>query len=338
MSSRQLSLGESRSNDCPFVEFLDIDDIHCYSFYTPQDGYEVIGEDHPRFAQSLADVRNIAFSDIVAKEIPKLDLPLYIPVVRRGSQKILRGSSYPFIAVTLGDIVNGKTLSVVDNVRSRYGIPETTKLILLCYGKDKLIEQIWPKRDQVFTKIAALGFDLITAVNYSVWFDQPHAERLINLKRGLLTFEEFQKLGVPTIPHIYWSGKKDLERWSTWISQNHNVTHIAINLQTERGRGIVWDQTLVDLRFFVSILDRPIHFFITGPSTPNRIAQLQEILPTFSLTNGHCARQAASGYLISQEEGMIKHNHSMLPKNKIMEIDAAFYINAMNNQFNGVTL
>lgn len=328
MSTKQLGLWDSRSKDCPFGELLDEEDDHCYSFFHKKDGYEVIGEDHPEFGQWLADIRHVGF-DVVAKPIPEQNLPLYIPVVRSGSQKLMDGVSYPVVAITLGDLFKGKELYSIGDIRSRFGISRNSKIILLCYGRDRFIEQIWAKRTETFSKIASLGFDLVTAVNYSVWFNQPHAERLINLKRSLLTFEDLQKLGVPAIPHVYWSGRKDLERWRDWISLNPNTTYLAINLQTERG-DFVWKQTLEDLSFFVSILERPVHFFITGPSTPNRIQQLREILPSFSLANGHCARQAASSYLLSQENGNIKREYSKLPKNEIMRKDIAFYFNAMS--------
>lgn len=332
MKATQLGLWQSRTTDCPFGEFIEDDDNHCTSFGESKQGYDVIDENHPEFAQWLADVRNVGFGDVSAQPIPKFELPSFVPGIRRGSQKLLDSVVPPFAAVSLGDIVSNELLSMPDEIRHRFGISEKTKIILLCYAKDSLIEKIWKERKVIFPKIAALGFDLVTAVNYSIWFNQPHAERLINLKRSLVTLEEFQELGIPTIPHIYWYGRKDLLRWCDWIHQNPNVTYVAINLQTERGRDRVWDQTIEDLKFFVSALNRPLHFLITGPSRPNRISQLQEILPNFSLTNGYCARMAASSFVISQDgEEKLQHEYSSLPKHEIMMKDMTFYQNIMAN-------
>lgn len=330
----QLGIWDIRSQDCPFEDFIEEDDNHCFSLVSANQDYEVIGEDHPRFAEWLADIRNVGFNDIVAKDILNLNLPSFIPGIRRGSQKLLKDVIPPFVAISLGDIIKGNSLSMPDEIRSRFGIHPQSKLILLCYGKDRLIENVWTQRKVIFPKIASLGFDLVTAVNYSVWFNQPHGERLINLKRTLITFNEFQDLGIPAIPHMYWFGRKDILRWCDWFSKNKNVNFVAINLQTERERGNkVWDKTLEDIKFFISNMDRPLHFLITGPSVPKRIKQLKIVIPNFSLTNGNCARKAAFGFIISSENGDLLYNHSQIPKNEIMKMNLAFYQRATKKRY-----
>lgn len=328
MSVKQLGLWDNRSDKCPFIELLEDDDNHCFSFGQPKGGYEVIAEDTPFFANILAEIKNVGFYDISARPTLAFEMPSFIPGVKRGSQKILQDNVLPFVAISLSNIISPKELSMpTGDIKSKFGIHPKSKVLLLCYAKDGLIEKLWTRRKDIFKNIAGLGFDLVTSVNYSVWLDQPHAERLINPKRSLITFQELQELGVPTIPHIYWTGKKDLMRWGDWLTNNKGVSTIAINLQTERERGnLIWNQTLEDLKFFVSILGRPVHFLITGPSKPERIRQLQNILPTFTLTNGICARRAASGYLLKEDAGSLRHEHSNeIPKNKILGKNIKFY-------------
>lgn len=328
MGIKQLGLWDNRSDKCPFVELLEDDDNHCFSFGQPKDGYEVIAEDTPFFANILAEIRNVGFNDISAKPTPSFEMPSFVPNVKRGSQKILQGNIPPVVAISLSNIISPKELSMPSGgIRSKFGIHPNSKVLLLCYAKDGLIEKLWGQRKEIFKKIAALEFDLVTAVNYSIWLNQPHAERLINPKRSLITFQELQELGAPAVPHIYWTGKKDLMRWGDWLTSNEGVNIIAINLQTERERGnVIWNQTLEDLKFFASLLDRPIHFLITGPSKPERIRQLQNILPSFTLTNGSCARKAASGFLIKEDQGSLRYEHSnKIPKNEILEKNIKFY-------------
>lgn len=328
MDIKQLGLWDNRSDKCPFAELLEEDDNHCFSFGQPKGGYEVIAENTPFFANWLADIGNVGFNNIEAKQTPLVKMPLFIPVVKRGSQKILNENIPPFVAISLSNIVSPKKLSMpTGDIRSKFGIDPRSKVLLLCYARDGLIEKLWPRRKEVFKRIASLGFDLVTSVNYSIWLNHPHAERLINLKRNLITFQEFQDLGVPTVPHIYWTGRKDLTRWRDWLANNKGVNIVAINLQTERERGnIIWNQTLEDLKFFVSILDRPIQFLITGPSKPERVRQLQNILSRFTLTNGSCARKAASGYLIKEDQGSLRYEHNNeMPKNEILGKNIKFY-------------
>lgn len=328
MGTKQLGLWDNRSDRCPFVELLEDDDNHCFSFGQPAGGYDVIAEDTPFFANWLADIRNVGFNDISAKQTPSVSMPAFIPAVKRGSQKILQGNIPPIVAVSLSNIVSKKELSMpTGDIRSKFGIHPKSKVLLLCYAKDGLIEKLWSRHKEVFKTIASLGFDIVTSVNYSVWLDHPHAERLINLKRNLITFQELQDLEIPAVPHIYWTGRKDLIRWRDWLASNKRVNMVAINLQTERERGnVIWNQTLEDLKYLVSILDRPLHFLITGPSKPERVRQLLSILPTFTLTNGINARRAASGYLIKEDRGSLRFEHNnAMPKNEILEKNIKFY-------------
>lgn len=332
METKQLTLWSQKSENCPFEEFTEEEDENCFSLGLFKNGYEVIGEDHPDFARWIADIGNIGFNDIVAKNIPELDLPSFIPVVARGSGKILNNIVPPaLVGVSLGNVVDEKTLEVSSEIRKRFGIDQKSKVVLLCFGKDDLIEKIWTERRTVFPKIASLGFDLITGINYSIWFDHPHAERLINPKRGLITFREFQELGIPAIPHIYWSGNKDILRWCDWLYLNPCVCIVAIDTQTERS-GKDWERTITGLRFLVSNLNREIHFLITGPSTPSRIRQIKSIVPKLSIANGYCARQAASGFVISDTGNKLVTHYSNMERNTIMAKNLDFYKNMVETK------
>lgn len=334
METKQLMFWNQRSQTCPFTELIEDDDDNCLSFGNFKSGYEFFAEDHPDLPKWLADVKGVGFGDIKAQSL-RFNLPnsTFIPVVARGSQKILKDTPQPFVGVSIGDVVTGKSLSVPSEIRSKFGIDAKSKIILFCFGKDELIERIWTNRKTVFPKIASLDFDLVTGINYSIWLNQPHAERLINLKRSLVTFTEFQKLGVPAIPHMYWYGHKDILRWCEWVKNNKNVNLIAVDPQTER-KNQIWEQTVKDLGYFVSHLDREIHFLIIGPSTQKRIDQLKKVLPKFSLANGSCSRRAACGFLIKPEDGVLKYEYSEIPRNIILMKDVAIYQNILNTQEN----
>ncbi len=326
MSYKQLSLfTDTRSENCPFGELLEPDDNKCFS-QGLHSGYDFISEDHPDFAQWMADVRGVGFDDVIAKPSKKIDLPLYIPSITVGSRSLLQGTGIKFFAVSLRDVVSPVRLSMAIDIRARLGLEPDSKLLLMNYAEDALIEKIWPIRMQIFPELAKLGFDLVTSINYSIWLDQPHPERLINTKRNLLTYSELQSFGMNTIPHIYWSGKKDLERWAVWLNNNPSVWCIAINLQTEREyRSGLWGETIEDLGFFIPLLKSAPHVLVTGASTLPRVQQLREIIPSISVSNGVCARRAASGYLLSEKDGKLLETHHDIPKNEILKKNIQFF-------------
>lgn len=324
MNSSQLGFSDVRSYDCTLKGFTEEEDNHCTTFGGKQGGYDYIGEDHPLFAQTLADIGNVGFNDIQAKTTPFVKLPPFVPTIRHGSKKLLQDLNLDYVAISIGDVVSSKELRVIPDVRARFGIPNRTKVVMLGFGKDGLIERIWTRRYEIFPKLALLDIDLFTAINYSIWFNQPHAERLINLKRSLITYQELQALGVTTIPHLYWFGHKDLMRWTVWLADNPSVRLVAINLQTER-RNRLWADTMADLRFLVANLPRPVHFLITGPSTIDRITQIKAVLPSFTLTNGNANRLAASSHLLDVADGKQIAQYVGIPRNKILKYNIAFY-------------
>jgi len=265
-----------------------------------RDGYEVIAEDSPNIDTWLASTRGIGLLDVVAKDASIPQLPNFIPTVRRGSGKLFTQYQPEYVGVLLRDVVSPVKLEVATNLNERTGAPIGTKFILMGYGSDELIENLWPHKEAIFEQLARLDWTAVTSVNYSIWDDQPHAERLINIKRGLLTYEDWQRIGVSAIPHIYWCGRKDLDAWAEWLSKNPLVATVAINLQT-LGSQESWSRAMDDLTHFVGKLDRDIHFLITGPQKLARIQQLADIVPSMTLSNGYALRMAANGQQIETD-------------------------------------
>lgn len=323
----QQALFDWRLRNCPFGDLIEDWDTACTWNGKANAGYDVISCDRSDLAHWLAHIGGPGFTDVTAKptEIPRL--PNYIPVITHGSGKILSGVEIPFVATQLEEIVSPKELSVKKSLAGTLGINQNTKVILLSYGRDELIENIWPERLGVFQQIKKLGFALATGINYSIWFDQPHAENVINLKRSLITFRELQKVGIPSIPHIYWAkcSQIDLIRWANWVNDNINVHLVAVNLQTLEDEEL--EEAIEDLGFLVGRISKPIHFLITGPTTPMEIRLLIENVPSFTLTNTAAAMCATSRVLLdSNGEKLIRQN-SEKPKNEIFRSNVNFYTN-----------
>src|SRR5262249_13091404 len=91
---------------------------------------------------------------------------------------------------------------------------------LACYGEDPLVEAFWTRRrvDRLIERLAAMGWDLVLAPNYSLYQSQPRTEHLVNFRRNLLIAQELCDAGLAAVPNLYWMRLEDLTRYLDWIA------------------------------------------------------------------------------------------------------------------------
>lgn len=325
---QQVGFDDIPLKGCLMTSLLEEEDSKCTLFGKSPEEYDVLTCDDPRLMQFYADVRGFSFENLIPREVECLNLPAYFPTIPIGSRILFTANGkLKYAGVGLNDFIKNPHIKTQDHLKKRLGIPSKTKIILLSYGKDQLIEEVWPNRKELYKRISSLGFEAVTAINYSVWLEQPHAERLFNMKRGLITFEEMQHYGINAIPHIYWYYKKDLLRWAKWLNSYPKVKMVAINLQTERSPKL-WLQTLEEMRFLLSLIKHKITFIISGPSTPSRIKDIKDVFANYSLTNTSCALKSSSGQLIeTSKDNAIYTYLPEFPKNRLMKRNIMTYEN-----------
>lgn len=322
MIGKQIGLWEVPVSNCYFGALLEDDDNRCIDI-NPKQRNEVFSCNTPKTYQILSHIGGVGFN-VSAEPTPVLELPSFFPTLPSGSQQLVSGIDLPYVGVSLGKILSKQKLNLADDIRKRIGVGPKSKLVLLSFGHDELIENAWPERHGVFKSLSNSGLCLITAVNYSVWFEDPHAERLINLKRSLLTFAEMQAVGLPTVPLLYWAGKKDLQRWLEWLEKNTCVKLVSLNLQTERAESS-WHKTLEDIKFLNDNLKRPMHFLINGPKTLRRINQLFSVVDSFTLTTSFPALKAAYNKILKLVGDEIVEEHSYMPVSEIFRRNVDLY-------------
>jgi hypothetical protein len=292
MSRIALPFDDLINPNCPYGPLLDDDDHICYDINT--DGrYQVYDERSPDIANVMADIRGLSFDNVHAKPLQiKHAAPNFVPLLTPG-KKLTEHFDLPYAAVQIGDVIS-PTLKVNVGIRKSLNIPDSTKLVMLGYGKDDRIEKVWPKHPELYRQLAEAGIDLFVPPNYSMWHSQPHLERLINPKRSLIVYETIQSLGLEAIPHVYWSGSKDIERWAHWINTNSEVKAIAIDLQTiGSNERLLWRQTMTELAYLSSLLNRPIHYLISGPQVEHRIRDvIHAVGVDVTFTGGNAAIKA----------------------------------------------
>ncbi len=273
-----------RNPHCPFKPFLDEGDTHCFEPRSPDRGYEVISEDHPDFDLWLADINNIGFGDIKIQPVNLPEFPDFIPSIGNGNGRLFKNRVPKFVATTLGDLLSPKLGRVRTDVHTVTNMPRSTVVLVLGYTNDTILEKLWAERYRVVPQLAKLNC-IYTAPDYSVFANQPHAERLINMKRSLIIFEMLQQLGVQVIPHMHWFGFKDLERWAELINRCRAIEVLALDLQMLEPE-YMWRSALAQLGYFVVLLNRQLHFIVSGPTTLARIQQVRDVLGLITITSG----------------------------------------------------
>ena len=301
-----------RCDKCLVGDFVDADDNACSELMS--NGYETVSCDSEKGLRYLQAVRGPTLLNISARPFDIPPLPQFIPHgFSRSSGKYLHQTNIPWIAVSLGKIVNRKTLEVVNDVRAHVGADDTAKIMLLNYADDPLIERIWDARKKVLPALAQTNVDLMTSIDYSVFLDQPHLESVVNIKRGFVTYDLLAEYGATVIPHVYWRGNTSIRRIAEWLNTNPNATHIA-SYQGLRKTRIEWEEFLIGLGYLKSLLQKNVTLLISGPSIPSRIATLLTIWPNTIITNG-VATQAAIHHSLKTESGSQPVSYQPLVEN-----------------------
>ncbi len=298
----QLRITDVRRADCPFGDRLESDDFHCNAAGINARGYDLIGEDSNDFVLRLAEVNGIDFEDIVITDPINPSLPRYIPTIPNGSGKLFTEYTPEYVAVSLSDVVSAKQMKVAADIHARLGVSKKTKVILLGFANDALLERMWPAavRHRVIAELSKLDLHAVIPPDYSVWANQPHAERLINQKKSMIIYREMIDEGLPAIPHITWHGKNDIDEHIRLLERHPNIKTIALDLQTI-GPDTEWQRLLVDLAYLATKLDGDMRCLITGPSVKSRIEQIIRILPNAIIVNSAAAQKAVRKLLFSED-------------------------------------
>lgn len=246
----------------------------------------------PDFLARFAEVNGFDL-DISARPDHIPVLPGYIPHIRLQRQMgNLEG--VPAVAVPLGCAESLARTARSRNCTARavLGLCESQLLLVTGFAHDRFLERVWPipRRGQLLEAIKSINPDAAIAWGYSVWHHTatgtitPRIEHLYNLKRSLKVYAELQELHIPAIPHMYWGLRADLHSWANWLDRNPSVTTIAMDLQTV-DRDVDWDAVIRAVRYFRSILPRPVHCVFNGICRTDRLIQLHVAWPNSSVLN-----------------------------------------------------
>jgi hypothetical protein len=214
------------------------------------------------------------------------ELPPFIPQVDGHDIAGLDAQlQWPAYAVGLRRVISPATHRVYPRFQGTtahqaLGLRREQKAILVGYAEDPLVEAYWTRRveDRLAEKLAEQEWDLVLTPNASMYFNQPRAENLINMRRNIMLAAELAAAGVAAVPNCYWLRLEDLDRYLDWLDETRPPA-LAVNLQTFRTQ-VDWEEmALPGLTYLAATLPEDLPIVLTGASRADRIASLQALFP-----------------------------------------------------------
>jgi len=205
---------------------------------------------------------------IIQTDVP---IPIYIPMVHHASSR--RDSlEAPVVALDTYQVfrLSGDTYGPIENdpisLRKRFGLAESTRIILRGTAKDPAIERYWSyrRKDSIPEKMLELGIDLVISPNYSHFLDVPRPDNLFNRKRQLLCLSEFAKAGITSIPHLSANTARDWQFWAKYLKLNSEVKFVAKEFQTGNKKRTEGEKTIRFMSLIQDQIGRKLHPIIIG--------------------------------------------------------------------------
>ena len=278
-SPKQLSFYSlaCKARDGSFLPFVHPDETNAIQQPCNTTGSGVVSCKHPKLKSFIDEVHSLDFLSVINKAPSTIQLPFFIPVISRGFFSCDSASiNSDVIGISLKDIFTSPPKRYLDRLhvssleikKNLLDNPlfQNKKVILFSSGPDALIEKVWNQEEELdfFVELAKMGFELATAMNFSVFFGECPVGHAINLKKGLQYFASLQNVGIQSIPHLYWANKFHLERWLEWLKENAQTNLVSVNCQMSR---LLDDCRIIaeGIKWLSEKTGEKVHFLLEGP-------------------------------------------------------------------------
>lgn len=268
------------------------------------------------FFRSVREIDGFEFDNVPrAPLLPKPSITGIVPILYHGSKRVTpfrpAAACLPLYSVIARHDGTQRYASGAA-LAEKFGIGPEVPVILTGTDTDAPLERWWSlgaKRRDAIRALREIGVKLVTSPNYSLFTDRPRWDDLHSMKRIAIAYEEFLSQGLPAALHVNARTDRDWERWTRFVADRQEVTHLAFEFGTGAGWAtrIPWhiDQ-LVGLSRAVG---RPLHLVVRGGAKvlPNLMAAFDEVtfLETTVFTKTR-ARQRA----VSTPSGILKWQKS----------------------------
>lgn len=229
------------------------------------------------FVQHLNEVRGFDLGSI-----PRLpasprapNLPETIPIIYHGRRRE-KPFAPPAAALSLYDVVAWRDGAPrhrsPTSLRTAFGLGSHVPLVLSGTATDPSIERWWsheaPRRRAAIAELRAVSGDiLVTIPNYSLFRDVPRWDNLHAMKRIAIAWFEFVDGGIPAALHLNARTECDYERWTRFVSDRPEVTHVAFEFGTSAGQPGRREWHVAQLTSLAHAVGRPLHLLVRGGTT-----------------------------------------------------------------------
>ena len=233
-------------------------------------------------------VREVAGFDLAFQNVPTLNAPMlpnFVPLIFHGSSRDEFTNS-PVVAIPLYRFFNRLAdcrFESREDLCMRFKLDPSAKLLLSGVAKDIEVERWWKLeskgRSKVVSNLHRLGVTMVTTPNFSVVVDRPRWDDLHSIKRIAAVYHEFVSEGLSAALHVNGRTQRDYDRWTSFIVQHPEVSHIAFEFTTGTGNPLRMkqhSQWLIDLSHNVG---RRLGLVVRGGS-----AIIRELSPYFDVT------------------------------------------------------
>lgn len=224
-----------------------------------------------RLAAAMREVGGFGFQNISRLNGLSSAPPPYVPMIQHGSGRTER-LDVEWAAIPLSAAFRrpkGVSLPVASNaeeLRLKFQIASSTRLLLIGTGPDKEIERYWKwhRMESLSAALSALGFAGAVVPNYSFFLDHPRPQHLHNRKRSLICAADWSAAGIPAIPYLQAVSASDWDFWYQFLRRHEEVSVVAKEFRTgaaKRNRGLIHLDELARLQ---DRLGRSLHVVAIG--------------------------------------------------------------------------
>jgi len=229
----------------------------------------VCRRDAPRFVARVREVDGFALDNVPrTKPLAVPDISAYMPVIYDGTNRLtpLDADTVALPLMSLFNKISGAArfsdrAAMLDTLR----LSAETRVMVTGVDEDRAIERWWSFHDRphLIAGLRALGVEMVTGPNYSLFTDVARHDNLHNMKRIALTCAEFMEGGIPCALHVNGRTDTDYRRWAEFISVRDEVSLLSFEFTTGTVglRGAYHRDHLIGL---AESAPRPLHLVLRG--------------------------------------------------------------------------
>lgn len=236
----------------------------------------------PNRAGSFGYLRKIGGGMIKLQTNQAHQLPANIPVLPDHLTQRLHVRD--IIGIHGGNMLssNGENVARVyrtKGLQDALNLERPVKGVLQFYVKDRTLEGIWDKRENIISQLLEFPWETVISPNFSVYEDAPRIDHLYNIKRSSIVYNEMIDAGLPAVPDVSWYNRIDLDQWVREINDK-GISCIAFSFQTV-GTGTKASNTylnyMMGFKYLMDRISSEVEIILAGVASPARVRTLCEI-------------------------------------------------------------